>query len=98
MKIKRKMFICIIIAIILLVCLVPVRAQRVPAEDEFISYQEGRGTFIYSAILYKVIVWDEMYLESIWDSSFKKRKGTDIYIFPFNFGDKEWRDNKHFQY
>ena len=83
------MLVSIIIAIILVVCLIPVKAQRIPAEGEFISYQEGRGTFIYSAVLYKVIIWDEFYFENWWNSSPKPRTGTDVYIFPFNFGDKE---------
>ena len=90
MKIKRKIFVPIIIVVILLICLVPVRTRR-NVNGEFVSYLEGGGTYVYSAIFYKVIVWDEMYLEHIFNSSFKQRKGVDVYIFPFNFGDKSWR-------
>jgi hypothetical protein len=50
---------------------------------------DGGGTVTYSAVLYKVIVWDESYLDSPFDSSFTQRTGTDFYIFPFNFGDKK---------
>lgn len=91
MKVKRKIFIPVIIAAALLICLIPIKSQR-KVKGEIVSYEEGGGgTAIYSAILYKVIVWNETYLERPFDSSFKTRTGTDFYFFPFNFGDKEWR-------
>ena len=93
-KSRKKTLIPALTAILLSILLIPVKTQRIPAAGEFISYQEGRGTFIYSAVLYKVIVWDEFCFESIFSSSPTPRRGTDVYIFPFNFGEKQWRNRE----
>ena len=90
MKIRRKTFIPIIATIVLLICLIPIKAPRSANEISAVS-DNMAGTVEYSAVLYKVIVWDDMYLEQPIDSAFIRRSGTDVYIFPFNFGIKSWR-------
>ena len=86
---KRKKVILGVAALVLTVCLVPIKAPRKANETAAVT-EEMRGTVEYSAILYKVIVWDDMYLERPYDGAFTKRKGTDFYFFPFNFGTKDW--------
>ena len=81
MKPKKKAL-TIIISIILVICLFPVR----------LMLKDG-GTVIYAAVLYKVIVWKQiMPIEEENETSTGYRTGTDFYIFPFNLGDKEWRE------
>ncbi len=82
MKNKGKRIICIIILVcILLVGLIPVKSKL-----------DDGGTVIYSAMFYKVIVWNQLYVEL--DDNLihhtETHTGTSIYIFPFNFGQKEW--------
>ena len=87
MKNRKK----IIVAILMLsfFCLIPVRS---PLNDG--------GTVIYSAVLYKIIVWHQINLNArVFTNSNGKQidnnepeflTGTYFYIFPMNFGDKEY--------
>ena len=98
MKIKRKTFIVITIILFFVICLTPVkRMRKLGGNDDdsvfIISHEEGGGTYEYCAIFYKVVVWNDLYLEHPYDSTFKSRTGTDFYIFPFNFGQKEWHSS-----
>lgn len=62
-----------------------------------IIYNDG-GTRVYAAALYKIIVWhrinpeayDAQTGEAI-DGAPEFLTGTDVYFFPFHFGDKEYR-------
>jgi len=88
---KKRKIITTVFVILLIICLIPFP----------ISYKDG-GTVKYSAVLYKVIVWHTMnpgYDYNKVDSNGKYigtepfyLTGTDVYIFPFNFGDKGYWD------
>jgi hypothetical protein len=86
---KRKKLIVVII-ILLVFSLVPLPISR----------NDG-GTVEYNAILYKIIVWKQLNPKAVGDSNGKYidngepeyLTGTDYYIFPFNFGVKEYVEN-----
>lgn len=89
MKKINKLIVFIIIILLFVLCLVPIPLHR----------NDG-GTVEYSAILYRIIVWHKInpnasYLDhKIVDNGQPQYlTGTDFYIFPFNFGEKEYTKN-----
>ena len=84
---KRQKGWRIALCILLALCLIPVP----------VICKDG-GTRVYTAALYKVIVWhrinpdayDEQTGQAI-DGVPEFLTGTDVYLFPFSFGDKDYR-------
>lgn len=88
---KRKIIISIAAVILVIVCLIPVKKAPKTVKGEIFAREEGtEGTVIYAAVLYKIVIWNDMYLEKLTDSTFVSRTGADFYIFPLNFGEKKW--------
>ena len=73
---KKVGIIILVIVFLLILCLIPFR-----------TVQKDGGTVVYSAVLYKVIVWHRAYINEQSEPDFIT--GTDVYIFPFNFGEKQ---------
>lgn len=91
MRVRRdakKRLPIVLLVLVLLVCLIPIKD----------AYYDG-GSEVYTAVLYKVIIWNEVYHDK--DSPIKKafeipplivfdseniryRTGVSIYVFPFN--------------
>lgn len=90
---NRKKIFAILIVILFIACLIPFQT----------SYKDG-GTKKYSAVLYKVMVWhminpdydyENVDSNGIYTGTEPSYLiGTDVYIFPFNFGDKDYRDRE----
>jgi len=78
LKTKKINIVIIVLVVIFLICLIPIKAKR----------KDG-GTVEYAAVLYKVIVWNQIYNDPDSDE-IKYHTGTNVYIFPFNFGQKDW--------
>ncbi|MDR2712056.1 MAG: hypothetical protein LBB91_02960 [Clostridiales bacterium] len=90
MKSKRKIFIPIIVIIALLICLIPIKTNR-NAQGEVVTHiEDGEGTVVYSALIYKVIIWNDLHLKRPFVSTFNPQPEIDFYIFPFNFWPKKW--------
>lgn len=85
-----KTKVLIVLAALLIVCLIPQKRM----------YDDG-GTIDYAAVLYRVIVWHQLnsayrdaQTDEIRANEPEYHTGTDVYVFPFNFGDKEWRGSR----
>jgi len=74
-NLKKKVIIVIAAAILLLALFTPIKS----------SVNDG-GTTVYSAILYKVIIWHQ--IDYHIPGGFKT--GTEIHFFPNNFHDLEY--------
>jgi len=73
---KKVGIIIFVIVFLLLICLIPIK-----------TVQKDGGTVVYSAVLYKVIIWHRGYITEQNEPDFIT--GTDFYFFPFNFGEKQ---------
>jgi len=85
-KRKIKRIISILILLLFLIGLIPIKALR-----------DDGGTVEYAAVFYRFILWNQKYAEvednsDLLDIKYRTgyHTGTSIYVFPFNFGEKEW--------
>lgn len=83
---KKKALLVVLIALLVL-CLIPLPLMR----------KDG-GTKEFVAVLYRVIVWHQMNpdhhdyeADEVRSDEPEFLTGTNVYVFPFNFGDKEWK-------
>jgi len=82
----KKVLIIVLLSVLAL-GLIPIRLAR----------NDG-GTVEYVAVFYRVIKWKQFNPHALYDEEGryiesdqpKYLTGTDFYIFPFNFGDKNW--------
>lgn len=87
-KPKKKIIILVTLTIILLFGLIPHK-----------NISKDGGTIEYSAVFYKVIFWHKINPDAKYDKEgyyveseeSQYLTGTSFYIFPFNFGNKEWK-------